>query len=115
MLNLDPQKVAELVLRVYPHGLPRGFQESRGLYTGQANANIINAATRLIELMAQPGDAELLAPLVVDEILIRLLRSPKIEGTGAYSSRCFTVETPFPVGAQSLQRIDDGTISPGVG
>jgi len=26
--------------------------------------------------MAQPGDSELLAPLVVDEILIRLLRSP---------------------------------------
>lgn len=26
--------------------------------------------------MAQPGDAELLAPLVRDEILIRLLRSP---------------------------------------
>jgi AraC-like DNA-binding protein len=76
MLNLDSQKVAELVLKVYPHGLPRGVQESRGVCVGQANANIINAATRLIELMAQPGDAELLAPLVVDEILIRLLRSP---------------------------------------
>jgi transcriptional regulator GlxA family with amidase domain len=37
---------------------------------------IVNAATRLVELMAQPGDAELLAPLVVDEILIRLLRGP---------------------------------------
>jgi AraC-like DNA-binding protein len=76
MLNLDPQKVAELVLRVYPQGLPRGAKEGRGLYVGQANASLINAASRLIELMAQPGDAELLAPLVVDEILIRLLRSP---------------------------------------
>ncbi len=38
--------------------------------------NILNAATRLVECLAQPGDAELLAPLVVDEILIRLLRSP---------------------------------------
>ncbi len=37
---------------------------------------IVNAATRLLELMAQPGDADLLAPLVVEEILIRLLRSP---------------------------------------
>jgi hypothetical protein len=26
--------------------------------------------------MAEPGDAELLGPLVIDEILIRLLRSP---------------------------------------
>jgi hypothetical protein len=29
-----------------------------------------------MECLAQPGDAELLAPLVIDEILIRLLRSP---------------------------------------
>jgi hypothetical protein len=32
--------------------------------------------TRLLDLMAQPEDAELLGPLVVDEILIRLLRTP---------------------------------------
>ena len=38
--------------------------------------SIINAATRLVELMADAGDAELLAPLVIDEILIRALRSP---------------------------------------
>ena len=50
--------------------------ESRGVYVTQADVSIVNAATRLIELMAQPGEAELLAPLVIDEILIRLLRSP---------------------------------------
>ena len=38
--------------------------------------SIINAIIRLIELMKEPGDAELLAPRVVDEIVIRLLRSP---------------------------------------
>lgn len=76
MLDLDPQKVAELVLRVYPHGLPRGVQESRGVCVCQVNLSIVNAAARLLELMAQPGDAELLAPLVIEEILIRLLRSP---------------------------------------
>jgi len=43
---------------------------------GRADANMIDASIRLIELMAQPGDAKLLAPLVVNEILIRLLRSP---------------------------------------
>lgn len=37
---------------------------------------IVKATTHLIDLMADPGDAELLAPLVRDEILIRLLRSP---------------------------------------
>jgi hypothetical protein len=37
---------------------------------------MIGAATRLLELMTRPEDAELLAPLVIDEIVIRLLRSP---------------------------------------
>ncbi len=74
-LDLDPHKVAELVLKVYPHGLPR-VHESRGVYVGQVNVSIINAARRLLELMAKPGDAELLGPLVIDEILIRVLRSP---------------------------------------
>jgi hypothetical protein len=62
-------------LKVYPHGLPR-VQESRGVYVGQVNVSIVNAATRLVELMAEPWDAELLGPLVIDEILIRVLRSP---------------------------------------
>ena len=74
-LDLDPHKVAELVLKVFPHGLPR-VHESRAICLTQADVNIFNAATRLVELLAQPGDAELLAPLVIDEILIRLLRSP---------------------------------------
>ncbi len=74
-LDLDAHKIAELVLKVYPHGLPR-VHESRGVYVGLVNVSIIKAATRLLELMAEPGDAELLGPLVIDEILIRALRSP---------------------------------------
>ena len=74
-LDLDPQEIAKLVLKVYPQGLPP-VHESGGVYVGQAEVNIINAARRLVELMAHAGEAELLAPLVVDEILIRLLRSP---------------------------------------
>lgn len=74
-LDFDPQRITELVWKVFPHGLPR-VHETRALYVGQSNAQIVNAATRLVELTAQPEDAELLAPLVIDEILIRLLRSP---------------------------------------
>jgi AraC-like DNA-binding protein len=74
-LDLDPQEIAKLVLKVFPQGLPP-VHESGSVSVGQADASTIDAAIRLIELMAQPGDAELLAPLVVDEILIRLLRSP---------------------------------------
>jgi AraC-like DNA-binding protein len=74
-LDLDPHKIAELVLRVFPHGLPPA-QERNAVYVTPADASVVNAATRLMECLAQPADAELLAPLVIDEILIRLLRSP---------------------------------------
>ena len=74
-LDLDAGRIADLTARVFPYGLPRG-QESRAVCVDQADPHIIDAASRLLELMAQPGDAELLAPLVIDEILIRLLRGP---------------------------------------
>lgn len=73
-MELDPRRIAELVLKVYPDGLSQ-IQESRGVYVTQADGGIVNAAVRLVELAANPADAELLAPLVVDEMLIRLLRS----------------------------------------
>ena len=74
VLDLDPARVAELAARVYPHGVPKAA-DSRGLYVGASTDGIVDAVTRLLELMAHPEDADLLGPLVVDEILIRLLRT----------------------------------------
>ncbi len=74
-LDLEPHKIAELVLKVFPRGVPP-VQERSAVYVTPRDLSIVNAATRLMECLAQPGDAELLAPLVVDEILIRVLRSP---------------------------------------
>ena len=74
-LDLDPHKIAELVLKVYPRGVPP-VQERSAVYVAPVDVSFLNAATRLMGCLAQPGDVELLAPLVVDEILIRLLRSP---------------------------------------
>ena len=71
-LDLEPRKVAELVLKVYPNGLPP-VQERKAVYAFLANACIVDAATRLMECLAQPGETDLLAPLIVEEILIRLL------------------------------------------
>jgi AraC-like DNA-binding protein len=73
-LDLDPHKIAELVLKVFPQGLPP-VQERKAVYVTPADTSIVSSATRLMECLAQPGDVELIAPLVVDEILIRLLRS----------------------------------------
>lgn len=74
-LDLNPYKIAELALKVFPNGVPP-TQDRRGLYVTESQEGIVEAATRLIAAMADPRDAELIAPLVVDEILIRLLRSP---------------------------------------
>ncbi len=74
-LDLDPHKIAELVLRVFPHGLPPA-QERRAVYVSSIDPSIVSAAVRLMECLGKPGDSELLAPLAFDEILIRLLRSP---------------------------------------
>ena len=74
-LDLEPRKIAELVLKVFPRGVPP-VQERSAVYITPIELSVLNAATRLMECLAQPSDMELVAPLVVDEILIRLLRSP---------------------------------------
>jgi AraC-like DNA-binding protein len=73
-LDLDPYRMAELALKVFPHGVPAP-QDNRGLFVGQATTAIVDAASRLVDSMAQPAAAALLAPLAVDEILIRVLLS----------------------------------------
>jgi AraC-like DNA-binding protein len=74
-LDLDAERIAELVTKVFPNGIPRNA-EARAVSVGPSDPGIVEAISRLIGLMARPGDAELLGPLVVDEILIRLLRGP---------------------------------------
>ena len=74
-LEIDPHKIADLVLKVFPRGLPP-VDDRNAVYLAPPDLGVINAAVRLMECLAQPGDAELLAPLIMDEILIRLLRGP---------------------------------------
>jgi AraC-like DNA-binding protein len=75
VLELEPYKIAELMLKVFPHGVPSPHN-SRGVIVGQSTTGIVDAATRLVESMAHPAEAELLAPHFVDEILMRLLLCP---------------------------------------
>jgi AraC-like DNA-binding protein len=74
-MQLDPARVSELAARVYPRGIPKA-SDDRGMYVGRSTDAIVDAVSRLIDLMARAEDADLLGPLVVDEILIRLLRTP---------------------------------------
>ena len=75
VLRLDPYKIAELALKVYPRGVPSP-DSSRGVIVGPASTAIVDAAARLVDSMAHPAEAEFLSPVLVDEILVRLLLSP---------------------------------------
>ncbi|KEZ06383.1 AraC family transcriptional regulator [Burkholderia sp. MSh2] len=74
-LELDPARIAALTPRVFPRGVPRAV-DCTALDTHDAPPEIVDAVIRLMQLIAQPDDIDLLAPLIVDEILIRLLRGP---------------------------------------
>ncbi|GLH71308.1 AraC family transcriptional regulator [Geothrix rubra] len=74
-VDLDPARIAALAPKVFPHGLPKGLA-GRAICVDRADAGVMNAMVQLMDLMGRPGEAELLAPLVLDEIILRLLRSP---------------------------------------
>ena len=74
-LDLDPQRLAELALKLFPHGLPRN-QRGRGVQVTDTDPAIINAAIRLMEAVENEREAQWIGPLIVDELLIRLLLSP---------------------------------------
>lgn len=75
-LDLVPARISDLASRVFPRGVPRQ-PDMCGLYVGCATNDIVDASTRLLDLMERPEEAELLGPLIIDEILIRLPRTPR--------------------------------------
>ncbi|EKQ57725.1 MULTISPECIES: AraC family transcriptional regulator [unclassified Clostridium] len=74
-LDLNPERIASLIPKVYPHGLPETQKRNINYFT-DIDINIVNAFSRLLQLLKNPKDAKLLVPLIIDEILIRLLCSP---------------------------------------
>ncbi len=75
VVPLDPQKLIELILKVFPSGVPK-TPNTQAIYVGNNHPKIVTAAIRIMDLILQQEDADLLVPLVIDEMLIRLLRSP---------------------------------------
>jgi hypothetical protein len=54
VIDLDQQRIAELALKVFPHGLPK-TQSAKAIYIEKSDIKIVNAAIRLMELLSQPG------------------------------------------------------------
>lgn len=74
-IDIDEQRITELAMRTFPHGL-KNTGESGAIHVINSNTEIINAASRLLRVMMNSEDIHLLGPVIIDEILIRLLLGP---------------------------------------
>lgn len=72
---LNPQKIAALIPRVFPDGLPKA-KSYRAKYVLESQPELIAAISRLVACLDDRQDDGLLASLAMDEIFVRLLRSP---------------------------------------
>jgi len=101
-MDLEPERVSALLLKVYPNGLPK-VPSMAAVHLEQNNPHIIQAVIRLCDLLEQPGDATHLAPLIFDEILIRLLRS----SIGAYVAQMGVAESSVYKVGKAISKLRD--------
>lgn len=76
VIPIEASMLAELISKVFPRGVPKR-ESTRAIYVGDCNYKIVDSTVRMLELIEQQDDMDLLIPLMVEEILIRLLRSPE--------------------------------------
>lgn len=74
-LDLDPAIISGLLLRTDRVGSGAIDACDRGLYLSPVTEPMVDAAIRLMELLEAPEDAAVVAPLAVQELHYRLLRS----------------------------------------
>jgi len=74
-LALDPVRIAPLVPKVFPEGLG-SKSPAASIRVTETDHGVVDAARRLVDSLADPVDAGLLAGLAYEELLVRILRSP---------------------------------------
>ncbi len=75
-LVLQPAAVAGLMLRARSASRTRSGTGISAMATGRADADLLDAVARMLALLDSPADRPVLAPLVEQEILWRLLTGP---------------------------------------
>jgi AraC-like DNA-binding protein len=75
-LVLRPAAIAELVLQTPARRWSRGTSGTPAIATGEAETEVLDAAARMLRLLDRPADALVLAPLIEQEILWRVLSGP---------------------------------------
>jgi AraC-like DNA-binding protein len=72
ILKLDQREMSQLMVDSHlPPPCPQ--QSSRGMATGEVTLPLLNAFQRLIDLLDEPKDIPILAPIIQREIFFRLL------------------------------------------
>lgn len=74
-INLDPMRLALLVPRVFPRGVPPRAS-GPSLATAPVDSALKDAVGRLLDALADREHAELLVPVAQEEVLLRLLLGP---------------------------------------
>jgi AraC-like DNA-binding protein len=75
-LVLRPAAIAALLLQAPPGQWSRTTPVLPAIATGKASPELLDAAARMLRLLDHPTDAPVLAPLITQEILWRLLAGP---------------------------------------
>lgn len=74
-LSFSPERVARALLTLAEAGPAAAVQERGSAFLLDCDPGIAGALERLVGMLADPIEAKLLGPLIVDEILLRLLRT----------------------------------------
>lgn len=92
MLKLDQRAISQLMVDSSLPA-PRSKQASRGLAIGENTPPLVSSLIRLLDLLDEPADIPILAPMVQREIIYRLLvgdqgrRLRQIASAGSHSQR----------------------------
>lgn len=72
MVKLDPQELSQLMVDAHLPP-PRTQTSNRGMATGPITGPLLTACQRLLDLLDEPRDIPILAPIILREIFYRLL------------------------------------------
>jgi AraC-like DNA-binding protein len=92
ILKIDQREISQLMVDSHLPP-PRPQQSSRGMATGKVTMPLLTAFQRLIDLLAEPKDIPILAPIIQREIFYRLLvgdqgvRLRQMASTGSQSQQ----------------------------
>jgi AraC-like DNA-binding protein len=111
-MAIDPQHLGEVLRRFgagYADSAPDAPEASaRGVAVSRASADLLDAALRLLRLLDRPQDIPVMAPLLEQEVLYRLLVGPY----GARLRQIALAESPSNKVAKAISWLRENYASP---